>query len=325
MCPGVVLCTGSLQIELPSRSKGGLTGTRTAGMMGRIPVEKTMIERRSHWRRWGFKAHEDVLCVCSHVDNLFSVSKSLQSAKSMLEDFGKQLEVNWDLKIKKSSRSCMISAGGPGAVASDKWPARDSFEVLGHTLQNTGSIRACWKHTRNKMWKSFWANPGSRDASALEPRTRIKLLDKAVMPQLSYRCPRWPPQKTIAVELNALQRRMVSSILRIPQNSGETAAEYVKRRGQNSGRHCTQMGKLSSRWFKRARNWNEHLLRARNRQSWPARLLHYKDAGWFVQRRLSFLPADCKAGSCLAGRTDTRAVRGCVHMRWHDGIAFSKQ
>ena len=66
-----------------------------------------------------------------------------------------------------------------------------------------------------------------------------------------------PPQKTIAVELNALQRRMVSTILRIPQNSGETAAEYVKRRGQNAGRHCTQMGNWSSRWFKRAQDWNE--------------------------------------------------------------------
>ena len=175
------------------------------------------------------------------------------------------------------------------------------------------------------MWKAFWANPGSRDATSLDTRARNKLLEKSVAPQLDYRCSRWPPQKTISLELDVLQRRMVATILRIPQISGETAANYVKRRGHAAGQHCRQTGKWSSRWFKRAQDWNAHLQRPRNRHSWPARLLHYRDADWFIRRRLSFLTADNVNNSCLSGRTDTRAIRGCVNIRWHDGITFSKQ
>ena len=165
----------------------------------------------------------------------------------------------------------------------------------------------------------------SGDAVALDTRARNKLLEKSVAPQLDYRCSRWPPQRTISLELEALQRRMVATILRIPQIPGETAADYVKRRGHVAGRHCRQTGMWSSRWFKRAQDWNAHLERPRNRHSWPARLIHYMDSEWLIQRRLLFLPANSENRSCLAGRTDTRAMRGCVNMRWHDEIAYCKR
>ena len=52
------------------------------------------------------------------------------------------------------------------------------------------------------------------------------------------------------------------------------------------------------------------------------------DQEWFVQRRLSNLPSDSRArdgrGSIHSGRTDTRAARGKVHMRWHDGIRYAR-
>ena len=204
MCPIVVLEAAGFQIKISGRSVGGLTGSRTAGMLGRIPVESVMSERCSYWRRWGFKADHAVLCAASYVDNLFSASQSVQGAISILEDFELQLESKWDLKIKPSSRSCMAAAGCPDISTSEKWPQADTFHLLGHVLHSTGSIRNCWQNVWRLMWMSFWANPGSRPAGKLKVDSRLQLLCKAVSPQLVYRCSRWPPQKMVARELDAL-------------------------------------------------------------------------------------------------------------------------
>ena len=77
MCPRVVLNVGAIEIAIDGRSIGGLTGSRTAGTLGRVPVESTMVERCTFWKQWGYRAGEIVLSVCSYVDNLFSASSNL--------------------------------------------------------------------------------------------------------------------------------------------------------------------------------------------------------------------------------------------------------
>ena len=283
-----------------------------------------MIERRAEWRKFGFKANGEVLCACSYVDNLFSASQTLHGAISILEDFEHQLSVKWALEIKPSSRSCMAAAGSTTSRESDKWPVASTFPLLGHILQNNGSIRPCWRNTRSLMWKSFWANPGSKACRALAEGRRMKLLTKAVAPLLDYRCSRWPPQKTIAKEVDGLQRKMVATLQRVPKYPGEDLGDYVRRRGRLAGTSCRASGLWSKRWFTRAASWNAHLERDRNRYTWSARLLHYMDRQWFADRRASLLPVDGFSGSILAGRTDTRTNPGCVHTRWHDGIEFGK-
>ena len=174
------------------------------------------------------------------------------------------------------------------------------------------------------MWRTFWANPGSKDARALSTDQRMSLLAKAVAPQLDYRCSRWPPQKVIAQELDRMQRKMVSTLLHTPRNPGEEAEDFIRRRGRLAAGKCRNVGQWSHRWFRRALDWNEHLERPRNGRSWASSLLHYKDRQWFMARRASLLPMNGFSGSCIAGRTETRAVRGCVHARWHDGIELAK-
>ena len=199
-----------------------------------------------------------------------------------------------------------------------------TFNLLGHILQDNGSIRPCWRNTRNLMWKSFWGNPGSKDAHALTIGRRMKLLDKAVAPLLDYRCSRWPPQKTIANEVDCLQRKMVATLQRAPKYPGEELPDYVRRRGRLAASSCRAAGSWSKRWFSRVVDWNAHPERQRNRYTWSSRLLHYMDREWFINRRASLLPVDGCTGSVLAGRTDTRTNPGCVHARWHDGIEFAK-
>ena len=157
------------------------------------------------------------------------------------------------------------------------------------------------------------------------PSKKVSKMEKAVTPQLDCRCTRWPPQRTIAGELDGMQRKMVATVMRIPRYPGEETPGYVRRRGRAAASHCKRVGTWSQRWFKRAVDWHSHLERPRNSHTWPAKTLHHRDREWLMRRRASLLPDNCNSGSCMAGRTDTRAFPGCVHMRWDDGVEFGRR
>ena len=322
MCPRVVLqFGGSEEVTVSNRTIGGLTGSRTAGFLGRIPVEAIIAERREFWTRFGFHAGNDVFSVCTWVDNIFSASDSLHGAISILEDFQVQLETKWNLRIKDSSRCCMAAMGNR-ETAHDlaKWPAVDVFPVLGHKLQSDGSVRACWTAARSSMWRSFWSNAGSRDAKHLNAAQKIALVRRAVAPQIHFRCSRWPPQKQIATEVNKVQQKMTACVLKVVRDPGEELAEFVRRRGRLARKACHQAGSWSNLWFNRALKWDEHLDRERNHYSWAARLRSFRGKQFLQDRRALFN----STGSIMAGRTETRAFRGKVNMRWHDGIDYAK-
>ena len=324
MCPKVVLACGATDVPLPGRCIGGLTGSRTAGILGRIPVESIAADRHEHWKQWAFRAAGDHFCLCSWVDNLFAASASLHGAISILEDFEDQLQSKWRMKIKPSSRACMRARGSDELPADPvKWPLCHQFIVLGHSLDDDGSIRSCWRRARASMWKAFWANPGSKVAANFSATERLALLARTVSPQLDFRCSRWPPQKQIASELDSMQRKMTGALLRIQREPHESVEDYVRRRGRFAAKVCRQHGLWSARWFSRAAKWDAHLARSKNSRTWAARLRTYRGSEWLQERRRSFMPRDSWASSSLAGRTDTRAYRGRIHMRWQDGIALA--
>ena len=158
-----------------------MTGSRTAGFLGRISVEAIIADRLSHWRPYGFQTNSAPLCMCTWVDNLFSASGSLSGALYILDDFEAQLQQHWHMNIKSSSRCCMVSDGNLDIPEdTDRWPLVDTFIVLGHAIQSSGSIRACWSRARTSMWKSFWANPGASAAGELPRDGKLTLMDRAV-------------------------------------------------------------------------------------------------------------------------------------------------
>jgi hypothetical protein len=327
MCPTVVLKIGSSEVKIGGRTIGGMTGSRTAGFLGRIPVEAIIEDRLGHWKPYGFQTGSSPLCMCTWVDNLFSASESLSGAIYILEDFEKQLQQHWHMNIKQSSRCCMVSDGNSDTPDDkDRWPLVDTFIVLGHAIQSNGSIRACWSRARSSMWKSFWANPGAAAADGLARDGKLALMSRAVLPQLSFRCSRWPPQRQIGSEVDKIQQKMTASLLRLPREPGEEADSYVKRRGRAARKICSERGLWSNHWFGRSLAWDEHLARPRNFVSWPAKLREYRGRQWLIEQRASFAPSVASRGSTasvFAGRTGTRSFPGKVQARWHDGIDFA--
>jgi hypothetical protein len=328
MCPAVVLKVGSSEVKIGGRTVGGMTGSRTAGFLGRIPVEAIIADRLPHWRSHGFQTSSSPLCLCTWVDNLFSASDSLAVATYILDDFELQLQHQWHMKIKDSSRCCMVADGNVDVPDNiDRWPLVDTFIVLGHSVQSNGSIRACWSQARSSMWKAFWANPGANAADHLPRCSKLSLMSRAVLPQLSFRCSRWPPQRQIGSELDHLQQQMTASLMRLPRFPGEEVDVYVRRRGKAARKICSERGAWSNHWFGRALDWDEHLARPRNLASWPAKLRDYRGRQWLIERRASFAPSVASRRSSVsvfAGRTGTRSFAGKVHTRWHDGIDYAR-
>ena len=180
---------------------------------------------------------------------------------------------------------------------------------------------------RAAMWRAYWANPGSKDAHKLAVSHRLALLRRAVAPSFSFRCSRWPPQCQVASELDCLQQKMTASLLKLPRDEGEEADAYVRRRGRAARKLCVANGKWSALWFRRAVQWDEHLARPLNSNSWAAKLRMYRGRSWLMEQRSKFAPSVASLASpasMLAGRTGTRAQAGKVHMRFHDGIEYAR-
>ena len=153
-CPRIVLLAGAANAPIQNRCIGGLTGSRVAGVLARIPVESTFVERAPVWRKWGFPVQMKdgiwaSLCCASYIDNCFAVSRTPAGAISILEDLENELRDKWELTMKPTSRSFVEAKGGKrGALDEQKWPKQETFNVLGHWLQDSGSVRACWTHAQ---------------------------------------------------------------------------------------------------------------------------------------------------------------------------------
>ena len=217
--------------------------------------------------------------------------------------------------MKPSSRSYVEALGrSRGVVDEAKWPRQDTFNVLGHSLQHTGSVRQDWGQTRRQMWGAFWGNSGAAGAKKLSVAFRLKLLFRAVVPIFDFRCSRWPPQASIAAEVDTLQRKMTAILLRLSPMPGEDVQQFVRRRGRAARALCTEHGWWSKRWFKRTVAWDAHVRREDKHFSWSGNLVEYRGQSYLTERRASH-----------NGRTATRTSSGFVCRRWHDGVAFARE
>ena len=56
MCPQVTLRCGQVVSRISFRIIGGVTGSRVAGFLARVPVEDIVVQRVKYWRPFGFHA-----------------------------------------------------------------------------------------------------------------------------------------------------------------------------------------------------------------------------------------------------------------------------
>ena len=226
-----------------------------------------------------------------------------------------KLQDHWGHIIEPSSRQVMVcrysSDTTPDTV---RWPLVTEFPCLGHLIQNDGGIRKCFGETKRLMWTAFWGNCRHHSLKKASLHIKHALLERCCKGTLSYRCSRWPPQPTIAKELDHLQARMVAAMLRAPRLPAELPADYCRRRNQLAGSHCKKAGTWSMSWFRRALAWHDHIQRGHSASSWPVLMLSFHDDVWLEEQRFR-----------ASNRgTNTRVWKGRPAMRWHEGISHAR-
>ena len=139
---------GRSSVRIDDRTVGGLTGSRVALALSRVPVETAMRERHAVWKTWGFPVGGQTMMVSSYVDNLFSCSASAEGAIRILEDAEVFINQRWGHKMKPSSKMVMPVRGSTvNFVPPREWQVVTEFMVLGHIIADNGSTVPCLRQT----------------------------------------------------------------------------------------------------------------------------------------------------------------------------------
>ena len=239
------------------------------------------------------------------------------------------MQTTWQLDIKPSSR-CYLSVNhnDTHSLNAAKWPRVHVMPVLGHNIADNGGCRSEWSKLKPKLWGVFWKNAGSRNARMIPSEQKLRLQSRTVLASFSWQIGRWPYQKTIAVEMDALQNRMVAIIQRLPRHSEDSIESWWRRRCRQARLTCARIGNWSILWAKRVLAWHKHVQREESRGTINSMLLEFHNDEWLWHRRAAFVPENGSQStrlSVIAGRTGTRASSGPRQPRWEQGVSLAKQ
>ena len=194
------------------------------------------------------------------------------------------------------------------------------MEVLSHVITDDASAGAGFRVFMEKAWRAFFANSGHRNARGVGNHRRINLLNRTVTPLLRFWCPAWSCCQSLAKRLDAMQRRMIATIQRVPRVPCESDHSYFSRRSRLTTSTCQRMGLWSRLHGSCVISWSDHVKRHPSESHWPAVLLDYRPPSWFADRRLAL-----GSSSSQGGRTGTRATAGGVARRWADGVQYARE
>ena len=309
MLPNILVEVGGSEVAIDGRSERCLTGSRIAGLMSRIPPVDVIQLKHEEWKSRGFQLPNGCLQVAVYIDNLYSVGKSAHDTTSVLEDFGRELRQRWRCLLKPSSKEVMVAKGNSNHTPADStWKSLECMRALGHLIQHDGGINVCFDFTIRCLWRSFFANAGSASAKGMPVSYKLRLLDKATKPVLSFRLTRWPFQSTKAHQLDKVQRRMLAMVMDLRLSPGQDAASFNRQRAKEASKQQVKSGKWSTLWASRVVAWHDHLQRPANSGTWAAQLAALRPPQELQQRRWS------------NGRPQTRAESGWIRPRWYEGI-----
>ena len=268
--------------KVANRSIGGLTGSRVAGALGRVPVEDMFVQKQRYWKQWGFGR---AIAAASFVDNIFVAGRSSTAAACILDDAASFLQQSWRLSIKPESRSIMQVFGADTDDFPLHWPKSTCFMGLGHLIVPDGSIDVCWQNTKRQAWASFWKNVSTSETKKFAIRIRLAQIVRTVQPILVSRLSRYPFTVTMADKLDRLQRKMIAIAMGLRKGADEEPAQFIRRRGREAGVLQTSMGRWSRLWGHLVVGWAAHVERNTSKRSWSYKIIHIRNNEELAWRR----------------------------------------
>ena len=284
-------------IQIDRRTRGGLTGTRTAGQLGRVPIEDAMNQVHAELEHYGAPLYlpadtadqyKPVDCACewkhfvqltfaSFVDNVYFAGRSVTAALALAGRFEEVLQDKWGQTIKPQSRQICLPRGVPsGRIHLGKWEVCDGFRVLGVEIQDNAETDRSWMETAKTARKLFWRISRTADYRSLAAEYRLRTLDAQILPFLLHRLTALPLHFSRLYQVQKLQREFYAKTLRIKLPQGLTKQQRAQQRqaivtSRMTGRFWHQ--RLASSQVK----LDAHVRRSAWRKSWPGMLAFYRD------------------------------------------------
>ena len=141
---------GGAQCSIEGRTSGVLTGTRTAGKMGKIQWLHACQQRHAVWEMWSIDVTEEPigtpdqpqqvgprkkLGICTWIDNFYCAASTTQAACAIAEDVEAFLKEHWGLEMGADSNKFMpvkSTYREEGDEPPPGWKKVESFPALGH-------------------------------------------------------------------------------------------------------------------------------------------------------------------------------------------------
>ena len=91
-------------VQICTRSRGVLTGSRSSVTLGRVPVEDTISRCLPLWSNAGFKLDAGAMIIGTWVDNFVGFGSDSTGSTQVVDDFDRELRLNWDFRVADDSK-----------------------------------------------------------------------------------------------------------------------------------------------------------------------------------------------------------------------------
>lgn len=304
---------------LGRRTTGTLTGSRTAGALGRFVVHELAVHVcRARASSALVLPPSPPMLVATYVDNIVVSGGDCSNVEATYAECERYLELAWGLQLPMESTSVLLPRGA--RVDAERISRVNGFSLLGHWLDERATSLSCWRRARDAAHASAQAQMRRCRRAFVPQSVRLRVLESTVLPQIMFRAPAWAPSVQLLSEVDRFQRRCVAAALAVPAYPGEDGAAYRRRRGRMASAAVADQDRWSRKVLlsaaTRLRELREELARGPGgRVSWTATLLAYRDAAWLAERRVAE-----GSESASAGRVGLRAAAGRTAPRFEESV-----
>lgn len=316
LLPRIVLATaGSDGAHVRSRTRGALTGSRTAGALGRFVVREMALHVRAT-RPSAAVLLPDVgpAALATYVDNLLIIAPDASVAEATLESCREFLSRAWGLLLPDDATEILVPRGA--AITPTRREAVARMRFLGHTLDSSASCLPCFRAARDIVLARAQAQMRVAQRARVPVSDRVRALDTVLYPILGYRAASWAPSSQLMGLANSLQRRCAALAVDVRSYLGEDRAAYRR-----------PVGRIAAIALVHARPWASRVLEALDctlrrlraeapsERTWAGAMLRTRDAAWIAERRI-----EQGSLSVHAGRIGARVVPGRAAPRFEETI-----
>ena len=207
--PSIRLNVGGEYASFSGRTIGIITGSRSAAAAGRLQFLDVAARRLGHWKTLGLDVGGFQLGLATYVGNLVAIARTPESATRVLDDCAERLSRRWQLRIGVDPKEYLTCRAYPApVVVNSSWQRRYTSKTLGHRLDDGRGVRSCTGYVFAVMIKAFFGNT-TRGLLKSSHAAKLRFLRTAICAIARFRWTRWPYTLSLAIRIDALQRRFL--------------------------------------------------------------------------------------------------------------------